>query len=163
MLTAPTSELGVDHAYDRFTLTDKPGVAKTYEDLRSFENSLILCVFTVRETGEHYSFPQIRSLLEAATGIGLSPIKMLEIGERNYALLRLHAARAGYTMDGDGLPMRFSQPLPSGASADHPIRAEAMRTAIEIYYQERGYDQLGPTDKTLRRLDLEDCIGVIAR
>jgi len=163
MLTAPTSELGVDHAYDRFTLTDKPGVTKTYEDLRSFENSLILCVFTVRETGEHYTLPQIRSLLEAATGIGLSPVKMLEIGERNYALLRLHAARAGYTMDGDGLPIRFSQPLSSGASADHPIRAEAMRTAIEVYYQERGYDQLGPTDKTLRRLDLEDCIGVIAR
>lgn len=163
MLTAPTSELGVDHAYDRFTLADKPGVTKTYEDLRSFENSLILCVFTVRETGEHYTLPQIRSLLEAATGIGLSPVKMLEIGERNYALLRLHAARAGYTMDGDGLPIRFSQPLPSGASADHPIRAEAMRTAIEVYYQERGYDQLGPTDKTLRRLDLEDCIGVIAR
>lgn len=160
---SPTSELGVDHAYDRFTLADKPGVTKTYEDLRSFENSLILCVFTVRETGEHYTLPQIRSLLEAATGIGLSPVKMLEIGERNYALLRLHAARAGYTMDGDGLPVRFSQPLPSGASADHPIRAEAMRTAIEIYYQERGYDQLGPTDETLRRLDLEDCIGVIGR
>jgi len=163
MLTAPTSELGIDHAYDRFTLADKPGVAKTYEDLRSFENSLILCVFTVRETGEHYTLPKIRSLLEAATGIGLSPVKMLEIGERNYALLRLHAARAGYTMDGDGLPVRFSQPLPSGASADHPIRAEAMRTAIEIYYQERGYDQLGPTDETLGRLDLEDCIGVIGR
>ncbi|HCP32182.1 TPA: aldehyde ferredoxin oxidoreductase [Candidatus Acetothermia bacterium] len=163
MLTAPTSELGIDHAYDRFTLADKPGVAKTYEDLRSFENSLILCVFTVRETGEHYSFSQIRSLLEAATGIGLSPIKMLEIGERNYALLRLHAARAGHTMDGDRLPMRFSQPLLSGASADHPIRAEAMRTAIEVYYQERGYDQLGPTDETLGKLGLEDCIGVIER
>jgi aldehyde:ferredoxin oxidoreductase len=92
---APTPELGVDHAYDRFTLADKPKIAKIYEDLRSFENSLILCVFTVRETGENYTLPQVRSLLEAATGIALSPQEMLEVGERNYALLRMHAARAG--------------------------------------------------------------------
>lgn len=160
---APTPELGVDHAYDRFTLADKPNIAKVYEDLRSFENSLILCVFTVRETGEKYTLPQIRSLLEAATGIALSPQEMLEVGERNYALLRMHAARAGYTMEDDGLPARFSQPLPRGASADHPIDPEVMQTAIATIYGARGYDSVGPTDETLRKLGMDDCIGKIVR
>jgi len=160
---APTPELGVDHAYDRFTLADKPNIAKVYEDLRSFENSLILCVFTVRETGGKYTLPQVRSLLEAATGIALSPQGMLEVGERNYALLRMHAARAGYTMEDDGLPARFSQPLPRGASADHPIDPEVMSTAIAAIYEARGYDSVGPTDETLRKLGMDDCIGKIKR
>jgi len=49
-----TPELGLDHPFDRFTLADKADVAKTYEDVRSFVNSLILCAFTVRATGEKY-------------------------------------------------------------------------------------------------------------
>jgi aldehyde:ferredoxin oxidoreductase len=160
---APTPELGVNRSYDRFTLVDKPRVVKIYEDLRSFDNSLILCCLTTRSIGKNYNYPEIRSLLEAVTGVGLSPEEMLKIGERNYALLKLHAARAGYTMDDDGLPKRFAGSLPRGASAGHPIDPKVMREAIEILYRERGYDRLGPTDETLRRLDLGDYIGVIER
>jgi aldehyde:ferredoxin oxidoreductase len=159
----PTPELGINRSYDRFTLADKPGVCKIYEDLRSFDNSLILCCFTTNSTGKNYNYPQVRSLLEAASGIELSWEEMLRIGERNYALLKLSAARAGYTMDDDGLPRRFSEPLPRGASAGHPLAPEAMRATIKAYYQERGYDRLGPTDETLRRLDLERFIGTIRR
>ncbi len=71
---APAPELGVDRRYDRFTLADKPAVAKIYEDLRSFENSLVLCAFTSRPMGKAYRYPAIRSLLEAATGVAL-PLK----------------------------------------------------------------------------------------
>ena len=160
---SPSPEIGVDHSYDRFTLADKPAVVKAFEDLRSFDNSLVLCCFTTRPTGESYSYPQIRSLLEAATGLAVSPTEMLRIGERNYALLRLNASRAGYTMDDDRLPARCASPLPRGASAEHPIDEAAMRSAIEVYYTERGYDRLGPTDETLRRLGLDVLIGVIER
>ncbi|MEA3238953.1 MAG: aldehyde ferredoxin oxidoreductase family protein [Candidatus Bipolaricaulota bacterium] len=156
-------ELGFDHPYDRFTLADKAGVAKTYEDVRSFVNSLILCAFTVRATGEKYNLPRIRALLEAETGLEVSAEEMLLIGERNYALLRLHTARAGYTMEDDGLPTRFSQPLPGGASADHPIDAKVMEQTIKDYYEVRGYDRYGPTDDTLRHLGMDDLIGVIDR
>jgi len=156
-------ELGFDHPYDRFTLTDKAAVAKTYEDVRSFVNSLILCAFTVRVTGEKYNLPRIRALLEAETGLEVSKEEMLLVGERDYALLRLHAARAGYKMEDDGLPSRFSQPLPGGASADHPIDPSVMEQTIKDYYRTRGYDQYGPTDDTLRRLGMDDLIGVIDR
>ncbi len=165
MLTGgvPTPELGFDHPYDRFTLADKADVVKTYEDVRSFVNSLILCAFTVRATGEKYNLPRIRALLEAETGLDVSAEEMLLIGERNYALLRMHAARAGYTIDDDALPARFSEPLPRGASADHPIDAEVMEQTIKDYYEARGYDRYGPTDDTLRRLGMDDLIGVIDR
>jgi len=159
----PTPEIGIDRAYDRFTLRDKPDLAKVYEDLRSFVNSLVLCAFTVREVGEGYNFPQIRELLAAATGTELTPESMLEVGERNYALLRLHAARAGYTTDRDSLPKRFHEPLPTGASAGRPVDPDELKEAIAAYYEARGYDRYGPTDATLRRLGLDDLIGVIER
>ena len=158
-----TPELGFDHPFDRFTLSDKADVAKTYEDVRSFVNSLILCAFTVRPTGEKYNLARIRALLEAETGLEVSAEEMLLIGERNYALLKLHAARAGYTMDDDRLPARFSDPLPRGASADHSIDSKLMKKTIKSYYEERGYDRYGPTDDTLRRLGMADLIGVIDR
>ncbi|HDL86401.1 MAG TPA: aldehyde ferredoxin oxidoreductase [Candidatus Acetothermia bacterium] len=156
-------ELGIDQPYDRFTLADKANVAKTYEDVRSFVNSLILCAFTVRATGEKYNLPRIRALLEAETGLEVSKEEMLLIGERNYVLLRLHAARAGYTRDDDVLPARFSEPLPRGASADHPIDPKLMQETIEGYYEARGYDRYGPTDETLHRLGMDDLIGIIDR
>ena len=159
----PTPELGVDRAYDRFTLLDKPKLAKIYEDLRSFTNSLVLCAFTVRTTGERYNLPRIREILEATTGIGLTSEGMLEVGERNYALMRLHAARAGYTTDRDALPNRFHVPLPRGASAGRPVDPEEFERAIDAYYEARGYDRHGPTDERLRRLGMDDLIGVIER
>jgi aldehyde:ferredoxin oxidoreductase len=162
-IDAPASELGVTRAYDRFTLSDKPHVAKLFEDLRSFENSLILCIFTSRGLGNQYKYPQIRSLLEAATGIQLSAEDMLAIGERNYALLRLHAARAGYRQRDNRLPDRFHRPLPQGASANRPVDSESFRSALRAYDKERGYDDYGPTDETLAKLGLEECIGLIDR
>lgn len=77
--------------------------------------------------------------------------------------MRLHAFRAGYIVEQDGLPERFFEPLPRGASANHPIDRETFRATVEAYYQERGYDRFGPTEATLRKLDMEDCMGVIAR
>lgn len=162
-IDSPTPELGVDRAYDRFSLLDKPRIGKIYEDLRSFENSLVLCAFTVHEVGERYNLPQVRDLLAAAAGIALTPQGMIEVGERNYALMRLHAARAGYTVDQDGLPPRFHTPLPRGASAGRPVDPDELKKAIAGYYEARGYDRYGPTDETLRRLGMDDLIGVTVR
>jgi len=153
----------LQHAYDRFTLHDKPHVAKLFEDLWSFGNSAILCVFTSRGLGNQYKYPQIRSLLEAETGLRLSPEEMLAIGERNYALLRLHSSRAGYRQSANRLPQRFHQPLHHGASANHPIDPESFREALQSYNTERGYDDYGPTDAILSKLGLDDCLGIIHR
>jgi aldehyde:ferredoxin oxidoreductase len=156
-------ELGITHPFSRFSLSDKPGVSKLFEDLRSFENSLILCIFTSRALGENYRYPLIRSLLENATGIGLSAADMLRVGERNYALLRLHAARTGYTADQDSLPDRFFTPLKRGASAEWPIDHALFDEALAEYRRRRGYDAFGPTESTLKQLGLEEVGGIMAQ
>lgn len=156
-------ELGVGKAYDPFTLDEKASLVKTFEDLRSFDNSLVLCCFTSRSLGPNYSYPKIRSLLEAATGLRIDAGEMLTIGERAYALMRVLSARAGQRRPTDGLPPRFAEPLPRGGSAGHPVEPTRMRSAIDEYYALRGYDEFGPTDMTLRRLGIDDCAGRIRR
>jgi aldehyde:ferredoxin oxidoreductase len=160
---ATCEEFGVLRAYDPFTLDGKPPLVKTFEDLRSFDNSLVLCCFTIRSLGPSYSYPGIRSLFEAATGRSIDADEMLAIGERAYALLRILSARAGHRRRDDRLPPRFAEPLPRGGSADHPVDPESLRSAIDAYYALRGYDAFGPTDETLRRLGMDDCVGRIPR
>jgi len=158
-----TPDLDVNGPYDRFSLADKAAITKTYEDVRSFVNSLILCAFTVRETGEKCNLSNIRALLEAETGLEVNSQEMLHIGERNYGLLRIHAARAGYKAERDYLPARFSNSLPRGASANHPIDDAVLKDTIRDYYRIRGYDDYGPTDDTLRRLSMDELIGTVDR
>lgn len=159
----PCAELGVTKTYSRFTLLDKIEPSIAFEDLRSFTNSLVLCCFTTSDSGPGYNFPAIRSLLDAATGLTMDAAEMQLVGARAYALLRVLSAHAGHTRDVDGLPARFAEPLPHGASAEHPIPTKEMKQAISAYYKARGYDRFGPTDKTLRALGLDDCTGRIRR
>ena len=160
---SPSPEIGVTHAYDRFTLADKVQPSVAFENLRSFDNSLVLCCFTSRATGAGYSYPLIRSLLEAATGLSLDADEMLRVGQRAYAAMRLLSGRAGHTMDEDGLPARFADPLPSGASSSHPVEPAVMKQAIADYYEARGFDRFGPTDETLKSLGMSDCVGMLQR
>ena len=162
-MDSPSPELGVTRAYDRFTLADKPAPVVVYEDLRSFDDSLVVCIFTMRAVGAQYSYPLIRSLFEAATGVSLDAEEMLRIGKRNYALMRILSARAGHRIEADGLPARFSEALQSGASADHPVDPVEMKAAIAACYELRGYDAWGPTDETLTALGMSDCAGRIPR
>ena len=84
-------------------------------------------------------------------------------GGLDYTLLTLHASRAVYTRDDDGLPQRFTESLPRGASAGHPVDPQRMHETIEAFYRERGYDLHGPTDATLRQLGLDEYVGIIER
>lgn len=152
----PTPELSVTSRYDRFALEGKARLAVLYEDLRSFVNSLVMCVFTTKEAGPHYNFPRIRELLGYATGMELSPQDMLRIGARNFAILRLYSGLCGYTKAQDRLPQRFHEPLPGGASAGRPIPFELFQKEIDEYYRLRGWDERGPTAETLWALDLSE-------
>ncbi|MFC2095203.1 aldehyde ferredoxin oxidoreductase family protein [Candidatus Bipolaricaulota bacterium] len=163
MLATTSPEIGVDHAYDRFSLADKVQPAQAYENLRSFDNSLVLCCFTSRARGDDYSYPRIRSLLEAATGLEVDAAEMLRIGERAYAAMRILSGQAGHTMEEDRLPLRFAEPMSEGASAGHPVDPSVMRQAVSDYYEARGFDRYGPTDETLRELGMDDCIGKLRR
>lgn len=151
---APTPELGVKQGMDRFALKGKAHLVKLYEDLRSFTNSLVMCIFVTRETGPNYNFPMIRELLRYATGMELTPKEMLLIGERNFNLLRLYSGLVGYRREHDRLPRRFHEPLPRGKSANRPIPEREFQEEIDEYYRLRGWDEKGPTPEKLRGLGL---------
>lgn len=155
--TPVASELGVKGTLDRFSLEDKAKVAKVYEDLMSFTNSLIMCRFTsFNRVGDHYVYPEIRKALSALIGRDIGVEEMLKIGERNYLLLRLAAVRERYDRKDDDLTKRLKQPLSRGASSDEPIPDENLEKVLDDYYELRGYDKNGkPSNHKLEELGID--------
>ncbi len=156
-----TPELGITEPISRFAWDNRPLLCKTYEDLTSFNNSLMICDFVVNRTGVNYNYPLIREALYAVTGIEITPMEMVTIGERNYNLLRLLSAREGYRRSDDGLPSRFETPLSKGASAGESIPKNVLNKYIKEYYRIRGWSEWGPTKERLKDLDLEELISKI--
>ena len=150
-------ELGVTEPMDRFSYEGKAEVAKIFEDLRSFNNSLVMCAFTTDMVGENYSFDTVRDLLGAVTGRELSPEAMLDIGERNYLMLRILAAREGYSAENDRLPDRLKEPLASGTTEGEDLPQEKLDEMLSEYYLARGYDEDGvPAKEKLVELGIEN-------
>ncbi len=160
---APTPELGVHNAVDRFQVEGKAPLVVLYENLRSFTNSLVMCCFTNSMSGPSYNYPELRELLKAATGEPVRPQDMLDIGARNLDLMRLYAGLCGYRAEHDGLPARLHEPMPRGNSAGRPIDREAFREEIRRYYEQRGWDSHGPTDEHLEAEGLGELAGRLHR
>jgi len=160
LLASPdaTPELGVTEPVDRFAVEGKAELTVLYENLRSFTNSLVMCVFTTSMTGPQYNYPTIRQLVGAATGREPSIEEMLTIGARNYTLLRLFAARCGRSAADDRLPERFHEPMPKGASAGRPIDRETFAHELERYRTLRGWREDGPSATTLAELGLDEFV-----
>lgn len=159
-LEQPLEELGIYEPKGRFEWERAAPLCKTFEDLMSFTNSLILCISTSwsKTVKDFHVWHTILDALEAITGQKVSPQEMLVIGERNYALRKLLAAREGYRRKDDDLPARLKQPLPTGNSAGRPIEDHELQKRIDEYYALRGFDEVGPTPVRLRALGLEDLI-----
>lgn len=158
----PTPELGVKGSLDRRRLEGKAGAAVVYENVRSFTNSLVMCAFTNQMVGARYNYPEIRRLLEHATGLEVSVDEMLAIGARNFDLLRLGSGLAGYRRRHDDLPSRFYEPLPEGASAGASFDRRAFQAELDVYYDIRGWNDRGPSDERLRKAGLSPFCGWLA-
>ncbi|KXA96849.1 hypothetical protein AKJ37_04285, partial [candidate division MSBL1 archaeon SCGC-AAA259I09] len=151
------SEFGFLDDFSRFDLESKPEFCKVYEDLVSFTNSAIVCAYIgwVAYVRGAYTYPKIREILRAVTGREIDRDEMLKIGERNFNLLKILSAREKISRDEDGLPSRFENSLPQGASSGEKIPKKELQKAIDEYYQLRGWERYGPTEETLRKLDME--------
>ncbi len=159
--TPVTPELGVVNPVSRFSWDGRARLCKIYEDLTSFNNSLVLCDFVVNRTQADYNYPLIREGFYAMTGRELSAHEMILVGERNYNVLRLFAALSGYRRTHDGLPKRFEEPLCRGASAGEAISRSDLEQAIDGYYKERGWSEWGPTRDRLVSLGLSDLASLV--
>ncbi|MGC9324103.1 MAG: aldehyde ferredoxin oxidoreductase family protein [Desulfomonilia bacterium] len=92
--------------------------------------------------------------LKLATGMEMDFGRFMQIGERGFTLERLFNVREGFTAKDDTLPKRLTheEQIPGNVKSKVPLGK-----MLPKYYQLRGWDDNGvPTEKALKRLDLED-------
>lgn len=161
-----TPELGIYGPIKRMEWAKKARFCKVYQDLASFANSTITCTYVGFDAAMplgYNPYPQIREATYATTGLEVGVCEMLLIGERNFNMLKIAAAKEGYTRKDDDLPQRLKEPLPRGNSANEPIPDEVLQRVIDEYYELRGWDEYGPRDEKLKQLNMEEFMGFVKR
>jgi aldehyde:ferredoxin oxidoreductase len=112
----------------------KGELAKTFQDLAAFGDSLNLCKFSsFAQNADHYA-----AQYSAAMGIEFSADDVLAAGERIYTLERYYNNLAGFGEGSDTLPVRFTtEPSTMGGSKGHVSEFDQM---LAEYYQARGWE-----------------------
>ncbi len=151
--------IGIDKKFrgiSRMSKKLKPEFEVIAQNLRGFQDSLIMCRFITWDSGP-ITPALLCELIRLVTGIDDYTVREgMLLGERAYNLCRLFNAREGFSAKDDTLPGRMGEPLPRGASAGSTISEEDLAQMRSRYYELRGWDEKGfPTPETLKRLGLE--------
>ena len=145
--------VGLPVQLDRTVTNEKAFWSKTFQDLTSVIDSMGLCLFTSFALGA----PEYTKLLNAACGTEYTPEQVLEIGERIYNIERMFNKAAGMKPEDDRLPKRLlEEPIPNGPSKG---LVSKLHITLPDYYRVRGWEAAFPTDETLKRLGLDECVG----
>jgi len=150
-------DLGVVKGLSRYdTSPDKARTVKVYEDARSFVNSLVVCAFTVNDSGKRYNLGHLREMASAATGFEVGRDAMLQVGERNFALARMLSVAWGLRPEQDTLPKGIqTHALPFGKDRRETLGGEALAGMKQAYYAARAWGPDGaPTPAARERLGL---------
>ena len=145
--------LGLPQQLDRTVVDDKATWAKIFQDLTAVIDSMGHCLFTSFAMGA----PEYTDLLNAATGTNWTVDQVLEIGDRIYNIERMFNKAAGMKPEDDRLPKRLLQdPIVNGPSKG---MTSQLPITLPQYYEARGWVNAFPTDETLKKLGLDECIG----
>ena len=111
------------------------------------------CLFTSFAMGAQ----EYADLLNAATGTNYTTEELLAVGDRIYNIERMFNKAAGMKPEDDRLPKRLQEdPIPDG-----PSKGMTSKIALTLpqYYEARGWVNAFPTDETLKKLGLDECVG----
>jgi len=145
--------LGLPEQLDRTVTDDKAAWAKTFQDLTAVIDSMGHCLFTSFAMGA----PEYTDLLNAATGTNWTVEQVLEIGDRIYNIERMFNKAAGMKPEDDRLPKRLLEnPIVNGPSKG---MVSQLPLTLPQYYEARGWVNACPTDETLKKLGLDECVG----
>lgn len=145
--------LGLPEQLDRTVTTDKAAWAKTFQDLTAVIDSMGHCLFTSFAMGA----PEYTDLLNAATGTTWTVEEVLNIGDRIYNIERMFNKAAGMKPEDDRLPKRLlEEPVSDGPSEG---MISQLPLTLPQYYEARGWVNAFPTDETLKKLGLDECVG----
>jgi len=153
---------GEPEATLRLGVKGKGKLVAYYENICALVDSLGVCK-NLAENMNILDYWKISRLIEAITGMDVTPMEVEAIGERIINLERIYDIREGVRREQDTLPERFlKEPLKMGTSAGHVIELESM---LEEYYNVRGWDKKTgiPTAKKLEELDLKDVLEELNR
>ena len=145
--------LGLPEQLDRTVTENKAAWAKIFQDLTAVIDSMGHCLFTSFAMGA----PEYTDLLNAATGTNWTVDEVLAIGDRIYNIERMFNKAAGMKPEDDRLPKRLLQePIVNGPSKG---MLSQLPVTLPQYYEARGWVNAFPTDETLKKLGLDECIG----
>ena len=145
--------LGLPQQLDRTVIDEKAAWAKTFQDLTAVIDSMGHCLFTSFAMGA----PEYTDLLNAATGTNWTVDQVLEIGDRIYNIERMFNKAAGMKPEDDRLPKRLlKEPIANGPSKG---MVSHLPLTLPQYYAARGWVNAFPTDETLKKLGLDECVG----
>lgn len=145
--------LGLPQQLDRTTTEGKATWVKIFQDLTAVIDSMGNCLFTSFALGAQ----EYADLLNAATGTAWTPEQLLEIGDRIYNIERMFNKAAGMKIEDDRLPKRLlEEPITNGPSKGMVSKLDVM---LPQYYEVRGWVKAFPTDETLKKLSLDECVG----
>jgi aldehyde:ferredoxin oxidoreductase len=139
---------------DRFSAEGRGEMVRYLEDLFAAYDCLGICKFSRNIYGPE----DLADAARLVTGRHLTVEEMFRVGERVTTLRRLFNYREGLTRDDDTLPHRvMTEPVGEGPSEGHIVTAEELRTMLDDYYGQRGWDAEGrPTEAKLDELGVRD-------
>ncbi|MBQ8830067.1 MAG: aldehyde ferredoxin oxidoreductase family protein [Oscillospiraceae bacterium] len=145
--------LGLPTQLDRTVTNEKASWAKIFQDLTAVIDSMGHCLFTSFAMGAQ----EYTDLLNAATGTNHTAEDVLEIGDRIYNIERMFNKAAGMKPEDDKLPKRLiEEPITNGPSKG---MVSQLPLTLPEYYEARGWVDAFPTDETLKKLGLDECVG----
>ena len=133
---------------DRHSNKSKGFAIARLRNWRALFNSLTLCQLALLEP------PLVTELYNATTGRTLTPLQLLEIGERSMTVKRAFNIRCGITKSDDRLPKGLQQPFMSGSNEGKVPNVELQ---LQQFYKTSSWDpKTGkPTPELLTRLGLK--------
>jgi aldehyde:ferredoxin oxidoreductase len=130
------------------------------QDFICLLNSLTLCLFT--NSTDCFGRPPLQppsylDFLNIATGWDVDLDEFYQMGERIFNLQRMISVRRGIRAEDDTLPERFLTTTRGvGPAGENLPKLDVM---LAEYYDVRGWGEDGiPTDDTLKRLGLNECL-----
>ena len=127
---------------DRFAIENKGRLTVWNQDVRTATlDCAPMCAFLLDMAVPATACQNTAALMEAVTGLVLTPEEVMKVGERINNLAKAFNVREGFTRADDTLPERLmTEPLQAGASRGHMISREDLDTMLDEYYEFRGWD-----------------------
>jgi len=148
-------EFGTRDVIDFTATGGKGAMVKKCMIVSSIIDSLGLCKVPALSIIGDFSLEMEARLIQAITGLDISPEALYLIGERIVHMEKIFNIRQGGNPDDDSLPDLFLQsPIDKG-----PIQGRKVNLApmVQEFYQSMGWDEHGqPTQNILNKFDLSE-------